>query len=635
MLHSHSIAGSPQSRAARVGFTLVEMIVAIGLLMLIMVLFAQIMGLASGIVTKHRGIVTLDQKARIAFTLLDGDLKRTSLRPNPGANGLEALVRSSDLLDDGQQGYLYISENDPDDQTDDVLQFTVSGIATETYDGFDTNEYFGKAQSFDPNPARRNHPDWDDARFIPPPGTGDNSSVSSSAEIAYFLRRGVLYRRVMLIRDATLTPADEQDKLPSPNAHQPAFFDTAGAPPAVVEYTQAFDVQLRSNSFYDDFDYSAYYFDGAEDEGAPPATRVPRVRFMGSLTNKGGTELPQLGNPRYRFGFFSQDDAVAALGAAADALDGQPMEFATLSGGEIVFFGRFTHEETSHASFNFPHRPTAAQFYTSAALVNGHDTTVFLDRGVLDGFADGPRRGADILLTNVLAFDVEAWDDNAGAFVDIGRTTAATGKSLPISFTSANNLNAGYGGNPSSTANHNIFDTWHPSATTPAPKGSAHRAPPYSFRSLPPSGTTYDLSTARSAPPVVREWDATFPKTFTTFAGANFEIFPSAANTATGGLEESIIYQVISVDDPGVPNSPPETSVDIDTAVEPNWPLEVGGIVEIVDTTDGDTVRLRAVSNMRALNAIRITIHFRDVGSDTVRQETIVHYFGRAAGVGG
>jgi hypothetical protein len=73
-------------------------------------------------------------------------------------------------------------------------------------------------------------------------------------------------------------------------------------------------------------------------------------------------------------------------------VDGKSREYDTNG----KFFGRFTHEETSNFNFTYP---------TSAANKEMSQTGPNPSM-----FVDGPRRGEDILMTEVHSFDVKLWD---------------------------------------------------------------------------------------------------------------------------------------------------------------------------------------------------------------------------------
>ncbi|MFN5075701.1 MAG: type II secretion system protein J, partial [Planctomyces sp.] len=69
---------------SRTGFTLVEMLVSVALVLLMMSLFASIFSMASGSVSTQRGISNHDQKARALTTLIKGDFShRTQRYPLP------------------------------------------------------------------------------------------------------------------------------------------------------------------------------------------------------------------------------------------------------------------------------------------------------------------------------------------------------------------------------------------------------------------------------------------------------------------------------------------------------------------------------------------------------------------------
>jgi prepilin-type N-terminal cleavage/methylation domain-containing protein len=69
----------------RGGFTLVEMLVSVALVLLIMTLFAQAFGIASGSIKKQRGLAENDQRARSMVTILLGDLQKRTYRQREDA----------------------------------------------------------------------------------------------------------------------------------------------------------------------------------------------------------------------------------------------------------------------------------------------------------------------------------------------------------------------------------------------------------------------------------------------------------------------------------------------------------------------------------------------------------------------
>ncbi len=224
------LAAEKTRRAERGGYTLVEMLVAAGLVVVLMTLFATIFQMATHAMSVQRGMAANDQKVRLVQTLLRNDLNgdkfdkvdptmartyrtfRNMLPYGAGENG------QPNFNETDRCGYFYFSENDPLDDTDDVLQLTVATPDTSA-DRFygrvatvlpnDDDEYcrgngLGIGQGNElgnllhallpaipaPGSYWPNQPEFDDLQGIPN-GVGS----SSLAEVAYFIRNGALYRR--------------------------------------------------------------------------------------------------------------------------------------------------------------------------------------------------------------------------------------------------------------------------------------------------------------------------------------------------------------------------------------------------------------------------------------------------------
>jgi hypothetical protein len=103
--------------------------IVLALTLVMMSLFATIFGMTGTFVTKQKGVGENDQSARMLTTVIKTDLEARTMRllapfhPNMTPASLSAFATN-------QQGYFYVSENDPTDDTDDVLQFTVNMGAT-------------------------------------------------------------------------------------------------------------------------------------------------------------------------------------------------------------------------------------------------------------------------------------------------------------------------------------------------------------------------------------------------------------------------------------------------------------------------------------------------------------------------
>ena len=254
--------------AARSGFTLVEMMISVTLVLLMMLMFAEVYGLATDAVSKQKGIAENDQKSRILSSVIRSDLENRTFRVvYPFASELTYGGNSA------RRGYFSISENNPDSDLDDVLQFTVQFNPANT--GTLGQRHYGKANSWptdvkDPISGTdnvpvtlhdaANMPDYDDGI------NGNRAGASTTAEIAYFVRNGNLYRSVLLVRNPyydfsdSANPTTDNDWLLAVLA-QPS---TYGDPIANYSlFSKEFPTAGSSTtrSFWNDFDFSAFRHD--------------------------------------------------------------------------------------------------------------------------------------------------------------------------------------------------------------------------------------------------------------------------------------------------------------------------------------------------------------------------------------
>jgi prepilin-type N-terminal cleavage/methylation domain-containing protein len=442
--------------AARSGFTLIEMLISVALVLLMMVLFAEIFGLASESMTLQQAIADGDQQVRSFTTVFRADIqKRTfqtlvpfDFREDPELAGVPFSDR---------QGYLYISLNDPDNATDNLLQFTVRSTIVD--ENSDDTEYFGKTTGLvqrDPPIAaglaganvRRNpqQPEHDDGDL-----SNNFTASSSAAEIAYFMRGSRLYRRVALIREPLISVGTSvaQPRLTWDSANgvplaTPLEYlrhnDPTGMPPVV----QTFNGQYLkydpttgaepSDDYWLDFDHGAYQ-EIAEIPAGSGTFLIDGAKMVGtSLLNNATKDTQSLANrltptfetvPGFPANLFGIPRSVRF---GFDQTNGVSREFshASPSVPNFSFLGRYTLEEMSHTRFNFPQNPAV----NSGGTVIGNpmsygnfpaavDAGLFPD-GVVDEFEGGARRGQDLLLSNVHEFEIDIWDDSLGGFVSLG-----------------------------------------------------------------------------------------------------------------------------------------------------------------------------------------------------------------------
>jgi type II secretory pathway pseudopilin PulG len=488
-------------RDTRAGFTLVEMLVSVTLVLLMMTMFAQIFSVATSSVSKQRVISENDQKARSFSTVIRGDVaKRTFTYPFAFYPREDSATSPTPF--GSRAGYIYLNTNDPASFSDDVLQFTVdSRLLTQSND---STEFYGKAASLaDFNdtggnraslPSNPNQPDVDGGSLLP-----DYSASSPAAQIAYFVRNGNLYRRIVLIRNPIDIAGKELDSQPTSSLGNDFFagdatnrlFEVFGPNPYPTNGAYGTN---RYNDFEAFFDFSAI-----------AASVTGPAKFLGvkALSNElasAGAANEAFGNPRFRYGF--------------NQLTGQSREY-TMRGDPTVladlsrrgFIGRFTLAETSTPAFNWPQRPSTVELPSnlqwanadSATLlgngnpydVNGCPVSLNLETGLVEQFngkddgtetsiegRGGPRQMEDLLLANVQEMRLELWDSRASRFVVPGYGSVTDAASFVGDYHIRRNLqhdsaNARFLYGPlapyliagtlrDSDRQPHIFDTWHP-----------------------------------------------------------------------------------------------------------------------------------------------------------------------------
>ena len=415
----------PNTAAGRRGFTLIEMLISTGLVVLMLTLFAQIFATATRTIGDQRAIARTDATQRVVDTTLREDFSRLTYRQRRDAagysRGIVPLAPGDEPDFERQRGYWYYSENDPLNDTDDVLQFTAE--YARGLDGQPTGYFRGKA-----TPLGRPDLDADGAGGDPPGGTnydpddedllndrldngnqtagtapvltvpgpdrdqpafddGDGSNLrtrSPAAEVAYFVRYGNLYRRELLLREAELSAEpDGQPRagdrgqygrllsgrtqplpgtFPLPPTPTPAEQAHAASPEI---YGAANDALGTGFDWYNDFDVSAVRYDRNDFPQDGVFDSSIHVQTTRELRN--GASPFSLGLPFNRFGFMPRADFdLTAADILARPAPGQPIEVlrqsARAAGIPAPFIGRFTLGETSSPSFGYP----------GTALVNGY-----------------------------------------------------------------------------------------------------------------------------------------------------------------------------------------------------------------------------------------------------------------------
>ena len=563
-------AARGRTPAARRGFTLVEMLVAVTLVLIMMLMFAQVFELASGMHTRVRGLSRNDQRSRVLTTMLAADIgKRTFRLMMPFARNEVGYGRERWL--EQRQGYFYISENNPADNSDDVLQLTVRSLIL--YSDDDPTPYYGLVNA---SPVG-----------LVPKNRQETLISSTAADLSYFLRDGVLYRRVLLLYQ----PVGGRSQ-PYDDSSSREIFSTSHPSPYLPSNQSAFhkgaDNQWNTRddrgNFWKDFDFSAHY--------TSSGTRLHTDQSLVNIQQAGSTPL---GIPGSRFGH----DHATGLPREYVPGPGPDGLWNTAGDNGPFYIGRFTHEETSNFRFRYPQ--TSSAFANGNAINDGNpmksagvqSTPLQIDEdGVIKQFRGGPRRSEDILMSNVHSFDIKVWDDALGGFFDIGHATAGGDYRI------GNRANDSYG--PGGPTGNRVFDTWHPSVNS---------APPYRL-------TLYGHRTA---------------------SGHQKGLWTASTNY----FVDNVVFPENEPDGPLAFRCTQVTGEGRSGATPPRWPDTPGRLIRenedlnrnlVLDPGEDtnsngqlDSVTWQAVNNWLPLKAIQITIRFRDPTSELIRQMTQVY----------
>ncbi len=696
------------------GFTLIEVMVVLALTLVMMAAFAQIFSMTGTIVAKQRGVGENDQSARILTTVLKNDLQNRTMRyVAPFHPNMQPLPAETSRL-----GYFEYSENNPLDDTDDVLQFTIQVPFTNPTTSLPNPPLYGTAtflpkQMWQANTAyvvgtyvlppagaqtgfiycatvagtsgggpptwpiallntvidgsvtwkcvdSTLQPDGDDGVVFPltttpvvstallpqpaaagvyptfpgvPPTayTTNNTGASEYAEVSYFLRHGNLCRRVLLIRqpyNSTGTTQPGAATLPIINGAYAAAPPFAGTP-------------AINGNFWTDFDYAARF-----DNASATPTLAPLFFGVADLNNNPPLSQYPLGRPDCRFGHDQTATGLTplSLGLPLGTAATWPTALATGNGppreydSNGVFLGRYTHEETSNNAFEFPGAiPVAGSPLSQATPGLTINTTPGAPNvGSVTAFSGGPRRGEDILLTNVLSFDVKIWDahysettfdanrngiiDTGPAFADVGHSAASgdflvTNNQLPSYGPHASLAQTPPAANPNTftgttatynngdtTYLNNVFDTWCRAFNFD------NTAKNYDINDSPPNvGPPGDIKNFYAAAPyrprIGVQWQQ----------GVNYTV-GTQVDPVDGA--NGYVYTCVTAGTSAAPPTPPAGVQQLD-------PFSLNDQTVTPNTINDGTAQWQAQPPL-AVQAIQIKVKYLDPTQNLLRQVTIV-----------
>ena len=665
------------SKHPRHGFTLVEMLVAVALVLLMMTMFTSIFQMATNSVSKQRVIAETDQRARSLTTILRADFAKRSMRtcfpylPNESS--------STSMVPFGTRtGYVYISCNDPASGQDDLIQFSVDARQIQTNP--DQSLYYGAskllwdkvAENGGANNATMakittlqfspNQPEADEGDMFP-----NGASGSDAAEISIFLRGGNLIRRVMLLRKPLPVSGEDLEIQPKSALGNDYFLTSATGGSFFLQSSPT----VAQANLWRYFDFSAV-----------PANmnNVPNgVSFIGidALSNDGPPTSIALGRPEFRFGFnpvtgISREHEAAALGAE--------------------FMGRYLQSETSaddfaaiNENFNWPNREAMLTSWGPVTWSPGNTVTPTNDNpldirnavslnattGLVEQF-DGPfgrggvRRVEDVLMSNVREFRIELWDARLERWVVPGHSmTRRYVDAANNVYTVAGDYhlyrNAQYDSSvskftygplqvPGSLAGTpHVFDTWHPAVNRPFANGNAtteiaeHQAPYYPLKYYPPRQDASPPGPTPITPlpaPAV-EYDPV--------AGRN-DANKGYWNPATEYFVGDIVFARKSTTVPGwndnfaLPNSDFEWIADDDAIPKQSVHIAYRCMGTTTGATSGQSLAAPSVpswqspglrftdneliwegfNNFNPLRSVRLTIRFLEPNSETPKQLTLI-----------
>jgi type II secretory pathway component PulJ len=322
----------------RAGYTLIEILVATALTLIMIVAVVEIFGLLGDSVSTSRATLEMTDRLRSAAAILQADLAGVTVTMLPPRRP-EADEGYFELIEGPNTGLsntaINRSEGAAPDTTagdfDDLLMFTTRRPK---------RHFVGRCAGAT---------------------DGGGTIESDSAQVAWFLRGGTLYRRVLLI---------------APNAPL-----------------------ITSGVFFADNDVSV---------------RIEKGNIVGNTLG----DLTKREN-RYAHTIFPVNPADFPFDARR--------------------WGRYGLPTLAEVSAAWP---------TSPAPLNLPNYDFWIDPPIRDMTDSGPRAGEDVVLTNVIGFDVQVWDPGVARYVDLGMD-GGEGLSGPPRAAS------GLAGGPA-----RVYDTW-------------------------------------------------------------------------------------------------------------------------------------------------------------------------------
>lgn len=369
----------------RPAYTLVEMLLSVTLALIMMAFVMQIFGMVGDSVNDARALVELNDRLRWTGERLRKDLDCATaemtppLSPESGQGYFEYIegpvgpVRLVEMValnasaPNPTPPPSYLSDTTTID-SDDVLMLTVQN---------------------------RDEPFVGRVAVRTAAGTQRISTQSEFAEVAWFIRGTTLYRRVLLIKpdvDPDQTTPGVQEPLSYPNLYDSPGGLLASIVPAL-------------RGFYNQFDLSVRWRGTAGNT----ATWIWELNSLADLTKRENRFAHQPANNVYPFSPHAGSDwQYLGLPTLCET------SFVTWWPGTPLPVVVLTLPASPPSPFSFVGQFDAWNNPLPYESVNlgGTPTALDPDTGAIQAIA-GPRVAEDVILTNVIGFDVKAWDPGA------------------------------------------------------------------------------------------------------------------------------------------------------------------------------------------------------------------------------
>ena len=423
-----------QPCGGRSAFTLIELLVSVILASILLLFVVNIFRMVGDTVNDSRALLDLNSRLRTAGERLRKDLDGATaemippLSPDQGLGYLQydegpmgpvvtvdsVALNTSDSANPGDS-----SVNDKDD----TLRLTVRS----------RNEPFvGRGLVRKPHPKYPNDPNKDIVELT--------SIQSELAEICWFVRGKTLFRRSLLIK-----PDFDPNIAPSSSTKEPLSYDYLYNNPGLIVNTYYKPGDVDKTGFYNNFDLSVHLeYDPSYPNDLTQATWVPNT--LADLTRRENRFANQPLNNVYPYDLRSSSDwfllGLPTLHECSNASwwPGRPIFNVTLTPDP--------NPKTSYTLGQFDAWKDPLPF-TEVTLTGTSGTTntkLDPDTGaiiVVPGKDAGPRVAEDVILTDVIGFDVKAWDPGAPLF-EYGGKTLAPGDPGYLAASSSGTL-VGYG----------------------------------------------------------------------------------------------------------------------------------------------------------------------------------------------